>query len=80
MDVTDGRSDQGPDHPAAVRALAVATVVGMKGYRAITGRVADVPAKVMADLYLRAGPGLVDWSRLHGHLREVTRSDGRSQT
>ncbi len=55
--VTDGRSDQGRDHPvAAVLALAeAATVAGMKGYRAITGWVADVPAELLADLYMRAG-------------------------
>jgi DDE family transposase len=52
-----GRSGQGTDHPAAaVLALAAAAVVaGMKGYTAITGRVADVSAAVLADLYLRAG-------------------------
>lgn len=38
-EVTDGRSDQGRDHPvAAVLTLAAtATVAGMKGYRAIVG-------------------------------------------
>ncbi|MFC0861905.1 hypothetical protein ACFHYQ_06315 [Sphaerimonospora cavernae] len=37
--MTDGRSDQGRDHPVtAVLALAAAaTVAGMTGYRAITG-------------------------------------------
>ena len=37
--VSDGRSDQGRDHPvAAVLALAAAAVVaGMKGYTAISG-------------------------------------------
>jgi len=55
--VTDGRSGQGRDHPAAaVLALAAAaTVAGMSGYRAIAGWVADVPAGVLADLYMRAG-------------------------
>ena len=55
--VPDGRAGQGRDHPVAtVLALAAAAVVaGMKGYTAITGRVADVPAAVLADLYLRAG-------------------------
>jgi DDE family transposase len=39
-----------------VLALAAAAVVaGMKGYTAITGWVSDVPAAVLADLYLRAG-------------------------
>jgi predicted transposase YbfD/YdcC len=55
--VSDGRSDQGRDHPvAAVLALAAAAVVaGMKGYTAIAGWVKDVPPPVLADLYLRAG-------------------------
>jgi predicted transposase YbfD/YdcC len=55
--VSDGRSDQGRDHPvAAVLALAAAAVVaGMKGYTAISGWVKDVPAHVLADLYMRAG-------------------------
>ena len=55
--VSDGRSDQGRDHPvAAVLALAgAATVAGMRGYTAIAGWVADVPADVLADLYMRAG-------------------------
>ena len=57
--VPDGRSGQGRDHPvAAVLALAAAAVVaGMKGYTAIAGWVRDVPAPVLADLYLRAGAG-----------------------
>ena len=39
-------------------ALAAAAVVaGMKGYTAIAGWVKDVPAPVLADLYLRAGAG-----------------------
>jgi predicted transposase YbfD/YdcC len=55
--VSDGRSDQGRDHPVSVvLALAAAAVVaGMRGYTAITGWVADVPAAVLADLYVRAG-------------------------
>jgi hypothetical protein len=55
--VPDGRSGQGRDHPvAAVLALAAAAVVaGMKGYTAIAGWVRDVPAPVLADLYLRTG-------------------------
>ena len=55
--VSDGRSDQGRDHPvAAVLALAAAAVVaGMKGYTAISGWVKDVPLPVLADLYMRAG-------------------------
>jgi predicted transposase YbfD/YdcC len=55
--VSDGRSEQGRDHPvAAVLALAAAAVVaGMGSYTAMTGWVADVPADVLMDLYLRAG-------------------------
>ena len=55
--VSDGRSGQGRDHPVAVvlALAAVAVVAGMKGYTAITGWVADVPAAVLADLYVRAG-------------------------
>jgi predicted transposase YbfD/YdcC len=55
--VTDGRGDQGRDHPAAVvlALAAAATVAGMTGYRAIAGWIADVPAGVLADLYMRAG-------------------------
>lgn len=55
--VGDGRSDRGRDHPAAVvlALAAAATVAGMTGYRAIAGWVADVPAGVLADLYMRAG-------------------------
>jgi predicted transposase YbfD/YdcC len=55
--VSDGRSGQGRDHPVrAVLALAAAAVVaGMKGYTAIAGWVADVPAAVLADMYLRSG-------------------------
>jgi predicted transposase YbfD/YdcC len=55
--VSDGRSDQGRDHPvAAVLALAAAaTVAGMRGYTAIHGWVADVPAGIRRDLYVRTG-------------------------
>jgi predicted transposase YbfD/YdcC len=55
--ISDGRSDQGRDHPvAAVLALsAAATVAGMGGYTAITGWVADVPAQIRHDLYLQSG-------------------------
>ncbi|WP_433462421.1 ISAs1 family transposase [Spirillospora sp. CA-128828] len=56
-DVSDGRCDQDRDHPvAAVLALAAAaTVAGMTGYTAIAGWVTDVPAAVLAELYMRAG-------------------------
>jgi predicted transposase YbfD/YdcC len=55
--ISDGRHDQGRDHPvAAVLALAAAaTVAGMGGYTAISGWVADVPAQIRCDLYLRSG-------------------------
>jgi predicted transposase YbfD/YdcC len=55
--VSDGRSDQGRDHPVSVvLALAAAAVVaGMRGYTAITGWVTDVPVAVLAELYIRAG-------------------------
>jgi predicted transposase YbfD/YdcC len=55
--VSDGRSDQGREHPvAAVLTLAAAaTVAGMRGYTAMAGWVADVPADVLADLYMRSG-------------------------
>ncbi|SDT78917.1 ISAs1 family transposase [Actinoplanes derwentensis] len=54
--VGDGRSDQGRDHPVAVvlALVAAATVAGLKGYTAISGRVADVPTDVLDSLYLRA--------------------------
>jgi hypothetical protein len=55
--VSDGRSDQGRDHPVSVvLALAAAAVVaGMGGYTAITGWVADVPADVLEGLYRWCG-------------------------
>jgi predicted transposase YbfD/YdcC len=55
--VSDGRSSQGRDHPAAVvlALVAAATVAGMTGYTAVAGWVSDVPRAVLADLYLRAG-------------------------
>jgi hypothetical protein len=55
--VPDGRRDQGRDHPVAVvLALAAAAVVaGMKGYTAIAGWVADVPAAARECLYARCG-------------------------
>jgi predicted transposase YbfD/YdcC len=51
--VPDGRSGRGRDHPAM--AVLAAVVAGMKGYAAITGWVADVPAAVLTYLYLRSG-------------------------
>lgn len=55
--ISDGRCGQGRDHPvAAVLALAAAaTVAGMRGYTAIAGWVADVPAEIRRDLYSRTG-------------------------
>jgi len=55
--VSDGRCDQGRDHPvAAVLALAAAaTVAGMTGYTAIAGWVGDVPVEIRHDLYTRSG-------------------------
>lgn len=55
--VSDGRSDQGRDHPVAVvlALAAAATVAGMRGYVAIAGWVADVPAAIRNELYQRHG-------------------------
>lgn len=59
--VSDGRSDQGRDHPVAVvlALVAAATVAGSKGYTAMTGWGANVPAKILDSLYTRvdARPG-----------------------
>jgi predicted transposase YbfD/YdcC len=53
---SDGRSDQGRDHPVAVvlALVAAATVAGLKGYTAISGWVADVPTDILDSLYTRA--------------------------
>ncbi|WP_406036619.1 ISAs1 family transposase [Micromonospora sp. NBC_00898] len=55
--VSDGRSEQGRDHPVAVvLALAAGAVVaGMRGYTAIAGWVADVPEALRRRLYERGG-------------------------
>ncbi|MFV2104946.1 transposase family protein, partial [Micromonospora sp. LOL_024] len=59
--VSDGRKDQGRDHPVAVvlALVAAATVAGLKGYTAISGWVADVPTEILDGLYARveARPG-----------------------
>ena len=59
--VCDSRSDQGRDHPVAVvlALVAAATVAGLKGYTAISGWIADVPAEILDSLYTRvdARPG-----------------------
>ena len=51
--VSDGRSDQGRDHPvAAVLTLCAAAVLaGMRSFTAIAGWVAEVPSEVLARLY-----------------------------
>ncbi len=53
--VSDGRSEQGRDHPvAAVLTLCAAAVLGgMRSITAIAGWVADVPAEVLTRLYAR---------------------------
>lgn len=55
--VSDGRSEQGRDHPVAVvlALVAAATVAGLKGYTAMNGWVADVPADIVDGLYTRVG-------------------------
>jgi len=55
LTVSDGRSNQGRDHPVAVvlALAAAATVTGLKGYTAMSGRVADVPAGILDSLYTR---------------------------
>jgi hypothetical protein len=52
-EVSDGRSDQGRDHPVAVvlTLCAAAVLAGMRWFTAIAGWVADVPAALMAELY-----------------------------
>ncbi|MBV9312461.1 MAG: transposase family protein [Pseudonocardia sp.] len=53
--VSDGRSDQGRDHPVAVvlTLCAAAVLAGMGSFTAIAGWVADVPAELLARLYAR---------------------------
>lgn len=53
--VSDGRSEQGRDHPVAVvlTLCAAAVLAGMRSFTAIAGWVADVPAEVLARLYAR---------------------------
>ena len=53
--VSDGRSDQGRDHPVAVvlALAAAATVAGSKGYTAMSGWIADVPTDILTSLYTR---------------------------
>jgi predicted transposase YbfD/YdcC len=57
--VSDGRSEQGRDHPVAVvlTLCAAAVLAGMCSFTAIAGWVADVPTELLARLYTRpAGP------------------------
>ena len=51
--VSDGRGEQGRDHPVAVvlTLCAAAVLGGMRSFTAIAGWVADVPAEVLARLY-----------------------------
>jgi len=53
--VSDGRSDQGRDHPVAVvlTLCAAAVLGGMRSFTAIAGWVADVPAEIVTRLYTR---------------------------
>ena len=57
--VSDGRSDQGRDHPVAVvlTLCAAAVLAGMRSFTAIAGWVADVPAALLGDLYGAPAPG-----------------------
>ena len=57
--ISDGRSDQGRDHPVAVvlTLCAAAVLAGMRSFTAIAGWVADVPAPLLADLYGAPVPG-----------------------
>jgi hypothetical protein len=75
--VRDGRCSQGRDHPAAVvlALAAAATVAGMKGYTAIAGWVADVPAAIVRDLYLRVGAAPAGWSSRSTIWRVCTDAD-----
>ena len=51
--ISDGRSDQGRDHPVAVvlTLCAAAALAGMRSFTAIAGWIADVPAELLALLY-----------------------------
>ena len=58
--ISDGRSDQGRDHPVAVvlTLCAAAVLAGMRSFTAIAGWVADVPVELLAWLYLTSAPGM----------------------
>jgi predicted transposase YbfD/YdcC len=51
--ISDGRGDQGRDHPVAVvlTLCAAAVLAGMRSFTAIAGWVADVPTELLALLY-----------------------------
>ena len=57
--VSDGRSDQGRDHPVAVvlTLCAAAVLAGMRSFTAIAGWVADVPVDLLTRLYAAPAPG-----------------------
>jgi predicted transposase YbfD/YdcC len=57
--ISDGRSDQGRDHPVAVvlTLCAAGVLAGMRSFTAIAGWVADVPAELLARLYAASVPG-----------------------
>jgi predicted transposase YbfD/YdcC len=79
-EVSDGRSSQGRDHPSAVvlALAAAATVAGMKGYTAIAGWVADVPAAVVAPLYARVGAAPAGWPSRTTIWRVCTDADAQA--
>jgi predicted transposase YbfD/YdcC len=56
--VSDGRSDQGRDHPVAVvlTLCAAAVLAGMRSFTAIAGWVADVPTELLVRLYGASDP------------------------
>ena len=57
--VSDGRPDQGRDHPVAVvlTLCAAAVLAGMRSFTAIAGWVADVPIELLVRLYGASDPG-----------------------
>jgi hypothetical protein len=58
-EMSDGRSDQGRDHPVAVvlTLCAAAVLAGMRSFTAIAGWVADVPVALLTRLYTAPTPG-----------------------
>lgn len=57
---------------------AAATVAGMKGYTAIAGWVGDVPADVVAELYLRVGAMPAGWPSRTTIWRVCTDADAQA--